>query len=33
MEDAVLRMLVDKYKPLRTGTVQTAEEKLHRAPK
>jgi len=32
MEDAVLRMLVDKYKPLRTGTLQTAEEKLRRAP-
>src|SRR6266702_741608 len=32
MEDAVLRMLVDKYKPLRTGTVQTAEEKMCRAP-
>ncbi|KAJ2915602.1 hypothetical protein MD484_g4799, partial [Candolleomyces efflorescens] len=27
-EDAVLRMLVDKYKPLRTGKIQTAEEKL-----
>jgi hypothetical protein len=32
MEDAVLRMLVDKYKPLRTGTIRTAEEKMHRAP-
>ncbi|KAH9048932.1 hypothetical protein EDB84DRAFT_22958 [Lactarius hengduanensis] len=32
IEDAVLRMLVDKYKPLRTGTVQTAEEKMRRAP-
>jgi len=32
VEDAVLRMLVDKYKPLRTGALQTAEEKLHRAP-
>jgi DnaJ family protein C protein 28 len=32
IEDAVLRMLVDKYKPLRTGTIQTAEEKMHRAP-
>ena len=31
-EDAVLRMLVDKYKPLRTGTIRTAEEKMHRAP-
>ncbi|KIM76339.1 hypothetical protein PILCRDRAFT_77840 [Piloderma croceum F 1598] len=28
MEDAVLRMLVDKYKPLRGGTIRTAEEKL-----
>lgn len=28
MEDAVLRMLVDKYKPLRTGTIRTAEEKI-----
>ena len=26
------RMLVDKYKPFRTGTIQTAEEKMHRAP-
>ncbi|KAF9024332.1 hypothetical protein BDZ89DRAFT_1162278 [Hymenopellis radicata] len=32
IQDAVLRMLVDKYKPLRTGTIQTAEEKLKRAP-
>lgn len=32
MEDAVLRMLVDKYKPLRTGAVRTAEEKLRQAP-
>src|ERR1700691_1610178 len=32
IEDTVLRMLVDKYKPLRTGTVQTAEEKMRRAP-
>jgi hypothetical protein len=32
IEDAVLRMLVDKYKPLRTGTIRTAEEKMHRAP-
>ncbi|KAJ3549835.1 hypothetical protein NMY22_g738 [Coprinellus aureogranulatus] len=29
-EDAVLRMLVDKYKPLRSGTTQTAEEKLRK---
>ncbi|KAG9015977.1 hypothetical protein FRB90_003961 [Tulasnella sp. 427] len=27
-EDAVLRMLVDKYKPLRTGTIRTANDKL-----
>jgi DnaJ family protein C protein 28 len=33
VEDAVLRMLVDKYKPLRSGTIQTAEEKMHRAPR
>jgi len=32
IEDAVLRMLVDKYKPLRTGTIRTAEEKIRRAP-
>ena len=31
-EDAVLRMLVDKYKPLRTGTIRTAEEKMRRTP-
>ncbi|KAI0306891.1 hypothetical protein B0F90DRAFT_1807630 [Multifurca ochricompacta] len=31
-EDAVLCMPVDKYKPLRTGTIYTAEEKLHREP-
>jgi DnaJ family protein C protein 28 len=31
-EDTVLRMLVDKYKPLRTGTIRSAEEKMHRAP-
>ncbi|KAF5322120.1 hypothetical protein D9619_000226 [Psilocybe cf. subviscida] len=28
MEDTVLRMLVDKYKPLRTGTIQSADEKI-----
>ncbi|KZT60852.1 hypothetical protein CALCODRAFT_492128 [Calocera cornea HHB12733] len=28
VEDTVLRMLVDKYKPLRTGTIQSAEEKI-----
>ncbi len=32
IEDAVLRMLVDKYKSLRTGTIRTAEVKMHRAP-
>lgn len=32
MEDAVLRMLVDKYKPLRTGSIRTADEKLRQAP-
>ncbi|KZP00311.1 hypothetical protein CALVIDRAFT_476423 [Calocera viscosa TUFC12733] len=28
IEDTVLRMLVDKYKPLRSGTIQSAEEKI-----
>ncbi|KAJ6602483.1 hypothetical protein DFH09DRAFT_1124958 [Mycena vulgaris] len=32
IEDTVLRMLVDKYKPLRTGTIQTADQKLRKAP-
>lgn len=32
MEDAVLRMLVDKYKPLRTGSMQTSEDKIRRVP-
>ncbi|KJA29573.1 hypothetical protein HYPSUDRAFT_60431 [Hypholoma sublateritium FD-334 SS-4] len=32
IEDAVLRMLVDKYKPLRTGTIQSAEEKIRQNP-
>ncbi|KDQ64109.1 hypothetical protein JAAARDRAFT_117898 [Jaapia argillacea MUCL 33604] len=32
MEDAVLRMLVDKYKPLRSGSIRSAEEKLRAAP-
>lgn len=32
VQDAVLRMLVDKYKPLRTGTIQSAEQKLKRNP-
>ncbi|KAJ6589086.1 hypothetical protein B0H19DRAFT_1102857 [Mycena capillaripes] len=32
IEDTVLRMLVDKYKPLRSGTIQTAEQKLRKSP-
>ena len=32
MEHAVLRMLVDKYKPLRGGPVKSADEKLKKAP-
>ncbi|PIL37493.1 hypothetical protein GSI_01187 [Ganoderma sinense ZZ0214-1] len=32
VEHAVLRMLVDKYKPLRGGPIRTAEEKLKTAP-
>jgi DnaJ homolog subfamily C member 28 len=32
MQDAVLRMLVDKYKPLRDGPIRTADEKLKKAP-
>lgn len=28
LQDTVLRMLVDKYKPLRTGTVITSDEKI-----
>ncbi len=32
IEDAVLRMLVDKYKPLRTGRIQSAEEKIRQNP-
>ena len=32
MQDAVLRMLMDKYKPLRTGIIRTADEKLKDAP-
>ncbi|ESK94059.1 hypothetical protein Moror_12804 [Moniliophthora roreri MCA 2997] len=32
VQDAVLRMLVDKYKPLRSGTIRTAEEKLKGTP-
>ena len=29
--DAILRMLVDKYKPLRSGTITAADEKLSKA--
>ncbi|KAJ3721158.1 hypothetical protein EV361DRAFT_848463 [Lentinula raphanica] len=32
MQDAVLRMLVDKYKPLRSGTITTAEQKIKQTP-
>lgn len=32
VQDAVLRMLVDKYKPLRSGPVRTADEKLKKSP-
>ena len=32
IRDAVLRMLVDKYKPLRGPTIRSADEKLHTAP-
>ncbi|EKM60009.1 uncharacterized protein PHACADRAFT_115422 [Phanerochaete carnosa HHB-10118-sp] len=32
MQDAVLRMLVDKYKPMRGGPIRTADEKLKKAP-
>ncbi|KAG6893147.1 hypothetical protein C0992_011150, partial [Termitomyces sp. T32_za158] len=32
IQDAVLRMLVDKYKPLRTGSIQSADQKLKLAP-
>lgn len=31
-QDAVLRMLVDKYKPLRSGPIRSADEKLKKAP-
>ncbi|KAJ7075987.1 hypothetical protein B0H15DRAFT_893671, partial [Mycena belliarum] len=31
IQDTVLRMLVDKYKPLRTGTIQTADQKIRNA--
>ncbi|KAG6860840.1 hypothetical protein C0995_006978 [Termitomyces sp. Mi166 len=32
IQDTVLRMLVDKYKPLRTGTIQSADQKLKLSP-
>ncbi|KIP06161.1 hypothetical protein PHLGIDRAFT_30604 [Phlebiopsis gigantea 11061_1 CR5-6] len=32
IQDAVLRMLVDKYKPLRSGPIRSADEKLRKAP-
>lgn len=32
VRDAVLRMLVDKYKPLRSGPIRSADEKLKAAP-
>lgn len=32
VQDTVLRMLIDKYKPLRTGIIRTADEKLKDAP-
>ncbi|KAG2369750.1 hypothetical protein BDR07DRAFT_1267006 [Suillus spraguei] len=32
MQDAVLRMLVDKYKPMRSGPIRTADIKLKEAP-
>ncbi|KAF5387877.1 hypothetical protein D9615_000832 [Tricholomella constricta] len=32
IQDAVLRMLVDKYKPLRTGDIQSADQKLKLTP-
>lgn len=32
IQDTVLRMLVDKYKPLRTGSIQSAEQKLNLSP-
>ncbi|KAL6307145.1 hypothetical protein BKA93DRAFT_728230 [Sparassis latifolia] len=32
LEHAVLRMLVDKYKPLRGGQIRSADEKLRQAP-
>ncbi|KAG2073545.1 hypothetical protein BDR04DRAFT_1010276 [Suillus decipiens] len=32
MQDAVLRMLVDKYKPMRSGPIRTADIKLKETP-
>lgn len=32
IQHAVLRMLVDKYKPMRSGPIRSAEEKLKTAP-
>ncbi|EIN11057.1 hypothetical protein PUNSTDRAFT_101046 [Punctularia strigosozonata HHB-11173 SS5] len=32
MEDAVLRMLMDKYKPMRTGNIRSAEDKIRAEP-
>ncbi|KAG5352244.1 hypothetical protein C0989_003075 [Termitomyces sp. Mn162] len=32
IQDTVLRMLVDKYKPLRTGTIRSADQKLKLSP-
>jgi len=32
VQDAVLRMLMDKYRPLRTGVIRTADEKLKDTP-
>ena len=32
IQDTVLRMLVDKYKPLRSGSIQSAEQKLNLSP-
>ncbi|KAG2757554.1 hypothetical protein P692DRAFT_20712154 [Suillus brevipes Sb2] len=32
IQDAVLRMLVDKYKPMRSGPIRTADVKLREAP-
>ena len=32
MQDTVLRMLVDKYKPLRGGTIRDCEQELKEVP-